>query len=399
MAEGIHHRVKGSSKSHNDGEDKPKVTRLKTNHPSRILVSSSRRWTKTWTICKLVLSLIFVTFLALYAYNKREVSREAVLYARAPETMVKLSTGHSLYLNCQGNIDPDQPILVLVMGFIGPQIIWYPYQTRLAEKLRTCAYDRSGIAWSEPHPDRWVTVQGFIDELHELIEVSGISKNPSGYILMGISMGASIVSRYIEQWPEETKAGYMMDPPLESTSEQVPQHHVIDMFKQIKMLFTVFKYLGEWGILRPVWYFFPKMQPLSRMLATLPEQVADEYIYLASKSGGYYTGLIHELGLIDPGHGHFTNSSTVQFLANYDKIPLYIELREAAFGFGFSSEEVDKEWYNSRQKLKQILKGKQETFQEDHMGHSSAAEPAEQAVSRVYRRMEKFLANFVKNRN
>jgi len=211
---------------------------------------------------------------------------------------------------------------------------------------------------------------------------------------MGKSMGASIVSRYIEQWPEEVKAAYMIDPPLDPTG-----NHVIEMFNQIKVMFTISKYLAEWGILRPFRYFFPKLHPLSRFLPSLPQQIADEYIYLASKPGGYYTGLIHEMSLIEPGHGHTSNSSTWQFIADYDKIPLYIELRESAFSFGFSSEAANIDWYNSRQMLKQILKDKQETFQEDHMGRSSAVEPSEQTVSRVYRRMEKFLGNFVKNRN
>jgi len=108
------------------------------------------------------------------------------------------------------------------MGFLLTEVTWYGEQKALVEKgWYVCTYDRSGIGWSEPDPDDFVTVQGFINELHELIEVSGISKNEGGYVLVGLSMGASMIARYIEQWPTEPKGGYLIDPPIDGTNTEL----------------------------------------------------------------------------------------------------------------------------------------------------------------------------------
>jgi len=247
------------------------------------------------------------------------------------------------------------------------------------------------LAWSEPSPpNTFATVQGHVEELHELLEKSGISKRD--YALIGLSMGAAMTGRYIEQWPKETKGGLMLDPPLGSSK---PDSSVINMFNSIRKSIGYISILSELGLLRPIWWLFPKIHPIGNFQHGTPNEIKDEYIYLAAKTNGHYSGMLNEFALIDPGHGHFSNETTWKFIENYNDIPLQVELREGAFFFGGSSPEVDKEWHESRQKLKALLPRKHQVYMEDHFGFLRGEDPLV-SQSRVYERMKNFCQKLIK---
>jgi len=342
-----------------------------------------------WNICKFFFYLIVGTVLFLYLFNMYMVSVEAKKYLKPPVgRMVKLGKGHSLFLNCEGKKNPNKPVVVLVMGFMMCDVGWYNTQKNLVKDgWEVCSYDRSGIGWSEPDPDQFVTVEGFVKELHELIEVSEISKNPGGYVLVGLSMGASITSRYIEYWPTEPKGGYIIDPPLDYTGSGIPSS-----FENLRTMNKVIQILAEYGFLRPLWYL-GKFHPLSMFLGGLPSEISDSYLYLAAKSKGYYYGMIHEMGILDPGHGHFSNESTFKYIAKHDKTPVQVELRVGPFMHGNNMLE---DWPTSRQKLKVILGDKQHSFVEDHLGRTSADEPLLQSDKRTSSRISNFLEKYWK---
>jgi len=124
----------------------------------------------------------------------------------------------------------------------------------------------------------------------------------------------------------------------------------------------------------------------------MPNEITDSYLYLAAKTQGYYFGLLHESQLIEPGHGHICNESTLKFIAKYNKIPIQVELREGPFIHGVSGDGLNKEWYESRQRLKTILEDKQLAVNEDHLGKIRTDETlwAERTSGRIL----KFLENW-----
>jgi pimeloyl-ACP methyl ester carboxylesterase len=63
---------------------------------------------------------------------------------------------------------------------------WTAVQSLLKARVRSCAYDRAGLGWSEPGPaPRTMSQEVF--ELHALLDAARIS---GPVILVGQSMGA-----------------------------------------------------------------------------------------------------------------------------------------------------------------------------------------------------------------
>jgi len=199
-----------------------------------------------------------------------------------------------------------------------------------------------------------------------------------------------MTARYIEQWPKEPKGGLILDPPI-----GVSGPGIVAMFNSLRKTLGYTVYLSEFGLLRPLWWLFPKTHPIARFGHNLPNEIKDEYIYLSARKNGLISGMLNEFTLIDPGHGHFSNDTTWKFIENYNDIPLQVELREGGFSFGFSSPEVNKEWYDSRQHLKALLPRKHKSFKEDHLGCLPDEDPSVSHL-RNYERIKNFCQKLIK---
>lgn len=119
--------------------------------------------------------------------------------------------GHSLHLRCVGPIG-KQPIIILEAGGGGFSTVWSRVQDLLAERLRTCAYDRAGLGWSEPGPAPR-TMRQEVFELHNLLQGAKI---PAPYVLVGHSIGGLLVRLYTEQYGNDVIGLVLVDPTHES---------------------------------------------------------------------------------------------------------------------------------------------------------------------------------------
>jgi pimeloyl-ACP methyl ester carboxylesterase len=98
---------------------------------------------------------------------------------------------------------------VLESGIAASSLSWTRVQPEVARLTRVCAYDRAGLAWSEP-ASAAPTVARIVDDLHLL--VTNLDLSPP-FVLVGHSFGAFICMAYAIRYPKETGGMVLIDPP------------------------------------------------------------------------------------------------------------------------------------------------------------------------------------------
>jgi pimeloyl-ACP methyl ester carboxylesterase len=110
-----------------------------------------------------------------------------------PGVLVDIGS-HKLHLRCVGPAGAG-PTVILEAGGGSFSNTWSLVQDVLSSRIRTCAYDRAGLGWSEAGPTPR-TVKQKVFELHALLTAA---KVPGPYVLVGHSIGGLLVRRYTEQ--------------------------------------------------------------------------------------------------------------------------------------------------------------------------------------------------------
>jgi pimeloyl-ACP methyl ester carboxylesterase len=112
--------------------------------------------------------------------------------------------GRRLHLYCVGS---GSPTVVFESGLGEGAYAWALVQPAVGRQYRACAYDRSGIAFSDPTPGPR-SVASLVRDLHELLARSG-ERGP--YLLVGHSLGGLFVRRYAKKYPDEVAALVLLD--------------------------------------------------------------------------------------------------------------------------------------------------------------------------------------------
>ena len=125
-----------------------------------------------------------------------------------PAPGAHISVGdHQLHLTCIGD---GLPVVVLEAPEGGNSAAWGHVQPGLAARTRVCAYDRSGLGWSEASglafDPRLVT-----EELHTLLRAATVA---TPVVMAGHSLGAAYVRLYAERYPAEVSTAVLIDEPL-----------------------------------------------------------------------------------------------------------------------------------------------------------------------------------------
>jgi pimeloyl-ACP methyl ester carboxylesterase len=124
----------------------------------------------------------------------------------APGTLVDIG-GHKLHIRCLGPTTGGATV-ILEAGGGGFSANWSRVQDILAPRVRTCAYDRAGLGWSEPGPAPR-TFRQEVFELHELLQAARIS---GPLVLVGHSIGGLLVRLYVEQYGGSVAGVVLVDP-------------------------------------------------------------------------------------------------------------------------------------------------------------------------------------------
>jgi pimeloyl-ACP methyl ester carboxylesterase len=112
----------------------------------------------------------------------------------APGRLVSLG-GHSLHIRCVGP-EAGGTTVVLEAGAGDYSNRWSAVQNLLGPRVRSCAYDRAGLGWSEAGPTPQ-TLQQNVLELHALLDEA---KVPGPIVLAGHSLGGLIARLYAERY-------------------------------------------------------------------------------------------------------------------------------------------------------------------------------------------------------
>jgi pimeloyl-ACP methyl ester carboxylesterase len=129
----------------------------------------------------------------------------------APGTMINVGD-HNLHINCVGPRNA-KPIVVFEAGGGAFSKDWTTVQGILASRVRSCAYDRAGLGWSDPGPAPR-TLRQEVFELHILLHAARVSVP---IVLVGQSLGALNVRLYTQEYGGEVAGVVLVDPADESS--------------------------------------------------------------------------------------------------------------------------------------------------------------------------------------
>jgi len=104
--------------------------------------------------------------------------------------------GRALHLQCAGT---GAPTVMLVAGGGAYSMDWALVQPRVAMTTRVCAFDRAGLAWSDPGPAD-ETIEQTVADLHALLAASGESKP---VVLVGASIAGLYIRAYQRAFPSD----------------------------------------------------------------------------------------------------------------------------------------------------------------------------------------------------
>jgi pimeloyl-ACP methyl ester carboxylesterase len=155
--------------------------------------------------------------------------------------------GHQLHLHCIGQ---GTPIVVLEAPATGMSAAWGWVQPDVAQITRVCAYDRSGLGWSEAG-DRGFEPASVPGELHTLLEHAS---EAGPHVIVGQGLGAALATIYVAQYRPHVAGLVLVDPP----STDRPAR------RSVTRLLNASPWLARAGVLRAT-------QMLSNNAAGLPD--------------------------------------------------------------------------------------------------------------------------------
>ena len=121
--------------------------------------------------------------------------------------LVDIGGGRRMHIVCVGPRS-DKPLVLLEAGLWGFSAAWDAVQTKLADVgLRSCAYDRAGLGYSDPGPEPRDGL-AIVTDLEALLKAAD---EPGPYILVGHSMGGLHVRYFALRHRDQVKGLVLVD--------------------------------------------------------------------------------------------------------------------------------------------------------------------------------------------
>jgi pimeloyl-ACP methyl ester carboxylesterase len=118
--------------------------------------------------------------------------------------------GRLLHIHCVGPA-AGGPAVILEAGAGDYSNRWTAVQTLLAPRVRSCAYDRAGFGWSDGTQKSMAQDNADLRALLTAADIVG------PYVVAGHSMGALLVRRYANQYPDGIVGMVLAGPTHENT--------------------------------------------------------------------------------------------------------------------------------------------------------------------------------------
>ena len=150
--------------------------------------------------------------------------------------------GRKLRLVCAGPAaSAGRPTVWMEAGAFGLAADWAAIQDKLAAKgVRSCAYDRAGMGWSDPGP-RPRDATAIVEDLEKLIAASG-ERGP--FILMGHSMAGLHTRLFAGRNPEKVAGLVLIEATTPEQIDAPSTHQFLTVFTGISRLAAVSATIG-----------------------------------------------------------------------------------------------------------------------------------------------------------
>lgn len=196
-----------------------------------------------------MLRLLFLAVLALLgAWATVAVAAEAISRGHKPRgEMVDLGDGRRLRLVCEGPRSAA-PVIWMESGAFSGAADFAAIQQKLAARgLRSCAYDRAGMGYSDAGPQPR-DGDAIVRDFERLVELSG---EPGPYVLMGHSMAGLYVRQFAVRNPDKVVGLVLVDAVTPDMIEQPGAARFVRRMTTVARLGAV---AGSLGLTKPLYW-------------------------------------------------------------------------------------------------------------------------------------------------
>lgn len=188
----------------------------------------------------LLLALIAVSL----AWTTAAVAAEVVARVKKPRGEMVDVGGHRLRLVCEGPKSAT-PVVWMEAGAFSGAADFAALQQKLAARgMRSCAYDRAGMGYSEAGPSPR-DGDAITADFERLVEASG-ERGP--FVLMGHSMAGLYVRQYAVRHPEKVAGLVLIDA---VTPEMIGQPGAAQFVERMTLVARAGAVVGTLGLTKP----------------------------------------------------------------------------------------------------------------------------------------------------
>lgn len=182
----------------------------------------------------LIVKLLAGIILTLIAYVAVGGAMTAIAGNPKPRgQLYDIGGGRRLHMVCAGPVRTDGPAVLLEAGAFGFSADWGVVQDKLAAQgLRSCAYDRAGLGFSDPGPQPRDGLS-VAEDLEKLLAVSG-ERGP--FILVGHSMAGLRLRIFAARNPAEVKGVVLVDATTPEAMDSKVVQHFVGQFSNLSRL-------------------------------------------------------------------------------------------------------------------------------------------------------------------
>ena len=134
--------------------------------------------------------------------------------------VVEIEGERGLYVKCTGS---GSPTVVMEAGDEMDNSHYINVESAVAQKTRTCLYDRAGLGRSDPAPPPPRQLPDLVGDLEKLLDDAEI---PGPYVLVGASGGGYIITGYAVEHPDRVAGMVFVDTPAPWLVVDAPQEIV-----------------------------------------------------------------------------------------------------------------------------------------------------------------------------
>jgi pimeloyl-ACP methyl ester carboxylesterase len=155
--------------------------------------------------------------------------------------MIDIGGGRRLRIVCLGPEASAKPVVILEAGAFGFAADFGVVQDRLAAQgIRSCAYDRAGLGFSDPSP----LPRDGLNIATDLEKLLTAAKIPPPYVLVGHSMGGLRLRQYAARNPDKVAGLVLVDAVTPEMLEEPQMKQFVGAFTKASKLAGVGASLG-----------------------------------------------------------------------------------------------------------------------------------------------------------